>query len=574
MESGDNTRSDILHKLTSSLETEFNDQLECFKNIRSFVYPDSGDALVGEYNRPDFRELYKNVLDLTVIDCVDTLAAGMLSGMVSPSKDWMKLEYKVPPEYIDLQSKQWLESVSKIMMNTFKDHDFYQSSLNELRDAGIYGTSAMLIEEIEDRISFQHIPLGEFYLGSDSESKADVFARKLQMTARDIVNRYGLLADLPSAITNAYYNQNHNDRFVVWHVIMPREEAFRSLRSEYAGRLAKEMPWASYHYLEMSGENRSGEDANVILYEGGYMEQPFTAPRWQREGRRTYGVGCGHKALSACKRLREETWQYILNLSLNNNPPTKSSGNTPLPIDLSPGAVNPTKNSDPSSVTPLITPKIEVMPLLNDIGDVRTQIQNAFHYKTFVLLRDIDKQMTIPELRQLQSEQMTMLAPYMTQISREMLNPAIDRVFGILLRAGAFPPPPEQMAGVDIDISYIGELAKRQKAADLVPIEQVLTATKAIAEFAPEVMDRLNGDKIFDKVCDANDFDMSLLNDDETVAQRREARAQEAAKAQQLEMLKQGAATVKDLSGAEMTENNALGAADKILGGTGVAAVG
>ena len=572
MTPGENTRSEMLNKLTNSMETEFNKHLETFQDIRSFIYPDSGDALVGELDRPEYKDLYKNVLDLTVIDCVDTLTAGMLSGMISPTKDWMKLEFKVPEEYVDLESRQWLDQVSDIMMDAFKEHEFYQSSTGQLRELGTYGTSAMLIEEIEDQISFQQIPMGEYFIGSDNKGKADSFARKVYMTAREIVHRYGLSDDLPDVIRYAYENMDHNTRFVVWHVILPREEAYQSLRRDYAGRmehkLAKNMPWASYHYLEIGKENQAGEDSHFILHEGGYEEQPFTAPRWQREGRRTYGVGCGHKALSTCKRLRREVWEYILNLALNNNPPTKSPGTTPLPLDLSPGALNATQNSSSSEVTPLIQPKIDVGALLNDVADIRTQIQNAFHYKTFVLLRDIDKQMTIPELRQLQTEQMTMLAPYMTQISREMLNPAIDRVFGILLRAGAFPPPPAHMAGVDIDIGYIGELAKRQKAADLIPIEQTLTAAKEIAQFAPQVMDRFNWDKVLDRVSEANSFDSTLFNDDETVEGIRQSRAEKEQRSEQLEMLKQGAATAKDLNGVELKDNNVFGAADRMLGGS------
>ncbi len=567
-EHGPNTLDQMLQKLTSSLENEFNGYATQFREIRSYLYPESGDALVNDDSNDPSKALYNNILDLVVTEVVDTLAAGMLSGMISPVKDWLALELDTPNAELDTLSRQWLDVVTEIILWYFKENGFYQSGMMQLRDLGVYGTSVMLIEEVEDRIQFDFIPMGEFYLDQDAYCKIDTFARKVQMTAREIVQRYGMSDDLPEVIRKGYYDQDHEERFAVWHIIMPRPEALQALDQESGKPIrSEEMPWASYHYLDMSN-GRKDQNRNIILYEGGYMEKPFAAPRWQRVGRRVYGVGCGRKALVACKRLREEVYQYMLNLELNNNPPLGYPGDTPNQLVVTPGMTNPVP-ANSGEVKPLFEARLDENSLRADIEDIRRQVENAFHYKTFVLLRDIDKQMTIPELRQLQQEQMTMLAPYMTQISREMLEVVVDRVFGILMRAGAFPEPPEQIRGQKIKISFIGELAKRQKSAEIIPIDQTLEFALKFVGLAPNIMDNFNLDEVMHRVADANDFDTTMMNTDEQKQQIREGRAQEQQQQQQLQMMKEGAGMMKDLGSANMNEETVLGAVDKALSQSG-----
>jgi len=71
------------------------------------------------------------------------------------------------------------------------------------------------------------------------------------------------------------------------------------------------------------------------------------------------------------------------------------------------------------------------------------------------------------------SESLVMLGPVLERTHNEVLAPTIDRVWGLMLRAGIFPPPPPEIAGKSIDIEYVSMLATAQNATQASSIERV-----------------------------------------------------------------------------------------------------
>jgi hypothetical protein len=71
-------------------------------------------------------------------------------------------------------------------------------------------------------------------------------------------------------------------------------------------------------------------------------------------------------------------------------------------------------------------------------------------------------------------------------LESEFLNKIIDRCFALMLRRGAFLPPPPELNGADLDIEYEGPLARSQKSSRLAALEQA-TALLAPMMADPEV---------------------------------------------------------------------------------------
>jgi len=134
-----------------------------------------------------------------------------------------------------------------------------------------------------------------------------------------------------------------------------------------------------------------------------------------------------------------------------------------------------------------------------------------------------------------------MLGPAVGRFTSEVLNPIIIRTIGILFRKGKLGEPPDELRmNPNYEIDYIGALAQSQKRSQLNSLVTALTMAGQMAQFSPDILDKVNGDKAVNEVWDTVGAPVSVLRDDEEVEQIRSARAQEQAKAQELQMLGAG----------------------------------
>lgn len=72
-----------------------------------------------------------------------------------------------------------------------------------------------------------------------------------------------------------------------------------------------------------------------------------------------------------------------------------------------------------------------------------------------------------------------MLGPVLERLNSEFLNRSIDRVFGIMLRAGLIPEPPEVLQGQTLKTEYISVLAQAQKQVALGGVDNFLMQVSA-----------------------------------------------------------------------------------------------
>ena len=127
-------------------------------------------------------------------------------------------------------------------------------------------------------------------------------------------------------------------------------------------------------------------------------------------------------------------------------------------------------------------------------------------------------------------------------------DPLIDRVFSILLRGAAFPPPPLALVrNPELRVEYVSPLARAQKASEGQAIALTLATVKPLAEADPGVMDNFDLDAVTRTVAEAYGLPPRLLRNASDVAYRRQKRQQALAMAQAAELAKPAARAVKDV---------------------------
>jgi len=79
----------------------------------------------------------------------------------------------------------------------------------------------------------------------------------------------------------------------------------------------------------------------------------------------------------------------------------------------------------------------------------------------------------------------------------ELLNPLIERAFGIMYRHGALPQAPAVLTqqGADIDVAYEGPLAKSQRLSEVEGLERLQQFLAGAAQLDPSIIDNVDFDE-------------------------------------------------------------------------------
>ena len=129
-------------------------------------------------------------------------------------------------------------------------------------------------------------------------------------------------------------------------------------------------------------------------------------------------------------------------------------------------------------------------------------------------------------------------------------RPIAERTFNLLLRAGAFLPVPEGLAGTRINFEFEMPVTKIRKQVEAAAAKQWAMEMLELSNVKPEAADLVNIDELGRFAHDAAGIPHEILNGRQAVEALREQRAAAMQQQQQAEMLQQGAGVAEQLAGA------------------------
>lgn len=146
----------------------------------------------------------------------------------------------------------------------------------------VLGTAAMLAQrgDYSTPLRFQQRSVLNFFLGFDENGNVDTIGFDTYQTAKQLCDKYGI-SKLPSAVAEAYKQNDVRTRFVVTELIMPRKKPAANL-----GKLS--MPFAVVEFMPNDG---------AILGEGGYESFPAAVLFDMKLDYESYGRSRAMKAL-------------------------------------------------------------------------------------------------------------------------------------------------------------------------------------------------------------------------------------------------------------------------------------
>jgi hypothetical protein len=549
-------QTDNINRQHKCLFDEFDRWKPLFQDVRDFINP-----YIGFFDGEEVNSGLRNdeeMLRTMPIKYSHILAAGLQWGITSPTRPWVKFAFKNAKVMQSSEVLTWLNDVSNTCLDILFKGGFYPENHQFYLELGVFNTAAMLIEEDDETvINCRTFTIGEFAIGLDSKKRPNQFARNIEMTPFQIVEKFGI-ENVPIVVKNAYENKNYNKTMKVKHLICPNSQHDEQKIDNQS------MKFSDYYWLD-------SQQDGTFLKKGGFNEFPVMVERYQTKGADIYGTGPGIWSLGDAKQI-QLMWRDICTAAELSVKPAiqapsdimKNGGINMLPAGAN--YYNPNGGSD-GKITTVFQPTLDMRAAAEIQSSIEECIKEHFNTKVFQLLSDMEKgTRTAREVIELSSEKMSQMGPLLERLQTGYLPQVINRIIAIGFRAGVFPPPPPEIEGMEMDIEYVSILSQAQKQYVITPIMDTVTSTIQMATTAqlPEILDKISWDEVVDQLGTLNGVPPSIIVSDEQVAAVRQARAEQQAQINAVQMGMTAADGAKTLSGADTSGNNAL---TQLLGG-------
>jgi len=491
------------------------------------------------------------VFDSSPMMAARSLAA-TLDGMLKPrTSRW----FTVRPTDEDLQdneeAKLWCEAAEEILWRHLyaARARFAESTAEADLDIVVLGTGVIHIGAREPvGLSFRSLHLRDTYLAENEAGVIDTILYVQELTPRQAVERYG------------EGNVSRTCRELASDPLKADKERLQFLQAVYPNRDrdekrrdARGKAWTSC-VVDVKGEH--------LVEERGYDEFPFAVGKWDHGTGEIYGRSPGMIALPDVKTLNAVA-QTLLEAGQMSVRPVlmlPSDGLLGVP-QLFPAGLN---YYDSDVMARSGRPPIEVLqtgenvPLGNEMAmQIREQIRTAF-YLTLLQMPSMGPQMTATEVQARLDEMVRVLGPTFGRIESGYLAPMVERSFAILLRQGAFPPPPQVLQGAEIEFEYRSPIQMARKRMETISAVEAAQVLQPYGQINPALFDNFDYDEMTRDVAEGAGMPTRWLLAPDDVEALRQQRAQAQAQQQQaMEAMQIAEAAGKAAPAAKLMENAA-----------------
>ena len=528
---------DKLFTRWGQLKTERASWWAHWQEITNYLLPRSGRFYVQDRDKGWRR--HNNIYDNTGTRALRVLGAGMMAGATSPARPWFRLG-TADPELNSYQPvKIWLADVTTRMQMVFQRSNTYRTLHQMYEELGAFGTaSSIVLPDYNNVIHHYPVTVGEFAIAQDYQGKVCTIYREFEKTVGEIVKEYGY-KNCSTTVRNMYDRGSLDAWIRLIQAIEPRAD--RDIRKKDALNMA----WGSYTF-------EVGGNPNQFLRESGFKDFPALVPRWATAGGDIYGNSPGMEVLGDVKQLQHEQLRKAQVIDYQTKPPLQvPTSMKNRDVESLPGGIS-FYDGQTAGIKTAFEVNLNLQHLLGDIQDVRERVRGGFYADLFLMLANAtDTRMTATEVAERHEEKLLMLGPVLERLHNELLDPLIEMTFTRMLEAGAIPPPPQELQGMELSVEFVSMLAQAQRAIGTNSVDRYVANLGAVASFKPDVLDKFDADQWADAYADMLGVDPNLIVGSDQVAVVRQARAKAETQRAQMEQVKQMSEVGRNLGTVE-----------------------
>lgn len=283
------------------------------------------------------------------------------------------------------------------------------------------------------------------------------------------------------------------------------------------------------------------------------------AGRWEVTSDEVYGSSPAMDALGDARALQLQQKRKAQAIDKHVDPPMVAhpSMRNDMPSALPGMTVFSEQNT---GFAPAYTIKPEIQALMLDIQEIQERIKIAMYENLFLMISQSDRrEITAREIDERHEEKLLQLGPVLERLNDEVLDNLIDRTFNIMVRRSQpywegklmgtplLPPPPPELAEIDLRVEYISIMAQAQRMVATGGLERTVAFVTSIAGIDPDARDKVDFDQLIDEYTQSQGIPPTVVRDDKVVAEIRAARAEQAQAAQAAQQMPEMAKTVKML---------------------------
>jgi hypothetical protein len=432
-------RKKRIHERYQRLVNERSPWVSIWKQQADYILPRRFRDTAILRNKPAQND---KLINNTPTQAARTLASGLMSGLTSPARPWFRLAIPGGGRRngnVSTDVKLWLNAVESVLREVLIRSNVYNALAHAYGDLGTYCTAAMIIEEdAQEVVRAYTLPLGSFVLTTSARGQVNGIIRAVPMTVSQVVEKFGV-ENCSTRVRDMLQRGQFDENVEVIHAIEPNESYIPD------SPVQEHMRFRSCWYEAL--ENVSDDH---FLGEGGFHEFPVMAPRWAVTGTDTYGTGPGFDALGDAKALQLLEKRKAMVVDRITNPPMVAP--TALKagrVSLLPGDVT---YLDRVSGSQGFEPAFNISPqaIVAIDGVIRSheeRINRAFYADLWLSMTmdERNQRATAREVAERHEEKLIALGPTLERLHDELLDKLIERVFGICMRRGLIPPPPQEL---------------------------------------------------------------------------------------------------------------------------------
>lgn len=448
--------------------------------------------------------------------------ATAIGGLLMPSTShwfWMKAKDEALNE--DDEAKRWLDLAGDRMWSGVyaPDARFLQSTGAVNDDLATFGLGYLWMDEnrARDGLSFQALHLRDVAIEANADGLIDTAYICRRFTAKQAKQKFpdAVLESVEEDLRNGHRSgEARLHEFV--QVVYPRGDRDYS-RSD--------APGMAYGSLTVAVKDEA------VVAEGGYHEMPLAPAQWERSAGELYPRSPGMLALPDARVLQRMGKTLLIGGERAVDPPTWVADDGMLSaVRTFPGGLTVVSADIVRDTGGRPIGQLDMganIPVGRDMqADYRAQVEAAFFRNVFSLPIEVAGKMTATEVMERKEEFLRTIGPVMGQLESDYRARIVTRVFGIMMRAGALPPPPEQLRGAEIEFEFMSPVQQAKRQIEAAGMGRAFEFIAPLAQAQPEMLDHFDGDEIVRDLPEIFGIKQTWLRPKDRVEALREQRAE------------------------------------------------
>ena len=529
---------EYFQKRKREMEEIFNVIKPDLQELADYFSPRSVQFIARNTRKPIVKN--RKIIDSTPLIAIRNFSSGMMSGATSPCYRWFKTTFSNANVNNDYYLKEWCAKQEELTRQVLYSSNFYQCLPEIYKQLGIFGFSAISLENDFDTIvNFKVLPIGSFYYAKNSKGKIDTFCRTYMETAKNIAEKF---KSCPNEIKEMAIN-NPLKQYELIHFVEEnkfyKKERLLSKFSKYVSAVV------------LSGKNE-------FLSLKGYSKFPYVVFESACSADCDYPLDSpGINALADVKQLMTMVKEYAKAVKKIVSPAYKgpaSLKNKKL-ADIPGAFIEEDENG--RGISPIYEVNPKILELKQEKDELKEIIKEHFYNDLFaMILSTSNTTRTATEVNELKEEKMVLLSPLLEQI-HSALRQILYWIYDEEIKIGLIKKP--NLKSYQFKIEFVSSLAQAQKVTNISSMERFTTFVSNIANsIDPILKSKLNAEKIIEDYAHYANINPEQIVSKEEMDEIRKNIQENEKKQNELETIKQGSQILQNMGGVDLSQNDLL----------------